>query len=171
MYKIGDNVVYGSNGVMTVVDMRDEAFGNISRTYYVLKAPCENSDSLTFVPRDNEKLVSAMRPLLMREEIESLILSSDEIPLLDFIEDNRQRAESFKRIIEEGDRTKLISLIKSVLATGARRNAEGKKNYLADEAAMRKAEHVLYSEMAVVFGVAEESVPELIMQMREKAKI
>ena len=72
-----------------------------------------------------------------------------------------------KKIVELGDRVKLISLIKSVCATGARRIAEGKKNYLADEAAMRKAEHVLYSEIAAVVGIAEENVPEYIAQIRE----
>ena len=165
MYKIGDNVVYGSNGVMTVVDMREEAFGDAFRKYYVLKAPSEKYDSLTFVPVDNEKLVAAMRPLLSPEEIRELISKVDEIPLLDWVEDNRARSDQFKRIIEEGDRVKLISLIKSVCVTGERRLAEGKKNYLADESAMNKAEHILYSEIAVVFGVTEDEVPALISEL------
>lgn len=170
MYKIGDKVVYGSNGVMTVVDMRDEVFGDISRTYYVLKAPSEKSGSLTFVPIDNEKLVSAMRPLLSRDEISELICKIDEIPLLDWVEDNRARSEKYKKIIEEGDRIKLISLIKSVCKTGERRAADGKKNYLADEAAMRKAEHVLYSEVAAVFEISEEDAPSRIAELRESIK-
>lgn len=167
MYNIGDSVVYGANGVMTVIDMRDEAFGDSVRSYYVLKAPADNTGALTFVPVDNEKLVSAMRPLLTVDEIRELILSADSIPLLEWVEDNRARSEQLKKMVELGDRAKLISLIKSVCATGVRRIAEGKKNYLADEAAMRKAEHVLYSEIAAVVGIAEEDVPKYIAGIRE----
>jgi len=170
MYNIGDKVVYGSNGAMTVIDMRDEMIGDTSRKYYVLKSASDNSASLTFVPVDNEKLVSAMRPLLSEEEIRALVRGADDIPLLRWVEDNRARSEGFKKIVESGDRIQLISLIKSVIATGVRRNAEGKKNYLADEAAMHKAEHVLYSEVAAVFCIAEEAVPELLASMREEIK-
>lgn len=170
MYKIGDNVVYGASGVMTVTDIRDEVIADTARKYYILKSPSDNTGSLTFVPVDNEKLVSAMRPLLSKDEIKSLIENTDNISLLDWIEDNRARSEQFKRIIESGDRVKLISLIKSVFATGERRFAEGKKNYLADESAMHKAEHILYSEIAIVFGIPEDEVPSFISELRENIK-
>lgn len=169
MYNIGDYVVYGASGVMSVIDIRDEVIADTSRKYYILKSPADNTGSLTFVPCDNEKLVEAMRPLLSPEEIKALVLRADEIPLLDWVEDNRARSEQFKRIIESGDRVRLISLIKSVCKTGERRLAEGKKNFLADESAMHKAEHILYSEISVVFGVTEDSVPELIANLRSEA--
>ena len=36
MYKIGDNIVYGSSGVMTVVDIKDDDITGELKTYYLL---------------------------------------------------------------------------------------------------------------------------------------
>ncbi len=162
MYKTGDNVVYGSNGVMTVVDVRDEVIGDLSRSYYVLKPPVGHKDSLTFVPVDNEKLTATMRPLLSKEEIFAIIDSIPDIEEAEWINDNRTRAERFKQTVESGTHREIIAMIKAIWTTGIRRSEEGKKNYLADEAAMKKAEHVLYSEFSVVLGIAEDEVAEFI---------
>ena len=64
MHQIGDKIMYGASGIMTVVDIRDEAIGNVRRSYFVLRPTLLNTDSYTFVPTDNERLVSLMRPLL-----------------------------------------------------------------------------------------------------------
>ena len=50
----------------------------------------------------------------------------------------------------------------TVYKTGERRIAEGKKNYLADEGALHKAEHILYSELSVVLGIDYSAVAEYI---------
>ena len=42
---------------------------------------------------------------------------------------------------------------RSVIEAGKLRAAEGKKNFLSDETAMRKAEKVLYSEIALVMEI------------------
>jgi CarD family transcriptional regulator len=162
MYSIGENVVYGASGVMSVVDIREETVGDVCRRYYVLKAPQDGNASLTFVPVDNEKLTSAMRPLISKEEVLAIIKEIDSIPEAEWIGDNRRRQESFKRIIESGDHRTIISMIKSIYSSGVRREEEGKKNYLVDDAAMHKAEHVLYSEFSLVLGIPEEDIPEFI---------
>lgn len=162
MYKIGDNVVYGSNGVMTVTDIREEAIGDVLRSYYVLKSPAGNKDSLTFVPIDNEKLVAAMRPLVSREKILEIIDGISGIEEAEWINDNRARAEKFKEIVESGTHKEIIAMIKAISKMGIRRGEEGKKNYLADEAAMKKAEHVLYSEFSTVLNIPEDEVSNFI---------
>jgi RNA polymerase-interacting CarD/CdnL/TRCF family regulator len=167
MYSIGDNIVYGSSGVMTVVDIRDELIGDISRSYYVLKSPAGRKDSLTFVPVDNDKLTSTMRPLVSEEQILRIIDSIPEIDEAEWINDNRTRAESFKQTVECGTHAEIIAMIKAIFKTGMRRIEEGKKNYLADEAALKKAEHVLYSEFSAVLGIDEEAVPEFISSRTE----
>ena len=73
MRNIGEYVLYGAAGVMTIVDIREESIGDISRSYYVLRSASSRTDSLTFVPADNEKLVGAMRPLLTADELDRLI--------------------------------------------------------------------------------------------------
>ena len=162
MYSIGENVVYGASGVMSVVDIREETIADVSRRYYVLKAPRDSKGSLTFVPVDNEKLTSAMRPLLSKGEVLAIIKDIASIAEAEWIQDSRRRQDGFKRVIESGDHRAIIAMIKSIYSSGIRREEEGKKNYLVDEAAMQKAEHVLYSEFSLVLGIPEEEVADFI---------
>ena len=156
MRKIGECVLYGVAGVMTIVDIREESIGDVSRKYYVLRSARSRSESLTFVPADNERLVGAMRPLLTREELESLAASAKDIEPLEWIEANRVRSEAFKAIMESGDRVGMIAMIKAINENGIRRGEEGRKNFLADETAKQKALKLLSREIAIVRGITDE---------------
>ena len=162
MHKIGEKILYGASGVMTIVDVREESFCDVSRSYYVLRSAVRHSDSLTYVPTDNEKLVTAMRPLLTEEEIKSLIRSAKDVAPIDWVPENRARSEYFKKIMESGDREKMIAMIIAIDENAKRREAEGKKNFLSDENAKQKAEKLLHTEISVVFGIPEENVPAFI---------
>lgn len=162
MHGIGENIVYGSSGVMTIIDIREEVVLGEVKKYYVLKASGAHSDSLTFVPVDNERLVSMMRPLLTKGEILDILHSANDAPECEWVKDNRVRSERFKNILDSGDRARMISMIRSIYKTGQRRVEEGKKNYLSDENAMRKAEKLINSEFAIVLGIPEEQVPAFI---------
>lgn len=158
MHKIGDKIMYGAGGVMTIVDIREEAIGDVSRSYYILRPTLARTESFTYVPVDNDTLVAAMRPLLTRDEIVSLLRSAKDLPDIDWVSENRARQEYFKRIMESGDRGRMIAMIRAIDENGLRREAEGKKNFLADENARAKAEKLLYSEISVVFDMPEEEV-------------
>ena len=170
MHSIGDKVVYGANGVMSIVDIREECVADIVKKYYVLRANGAHSDSLTFVPVDNEKLVRAMRPLLTKDEILELLHSVNVDEECEWVRDNRARSERFKNIMNSGDRAQIISMIHSIYKTGLRRGEEGKKNFLVDENAMHKAEKILYSEFSIVLGIPEDEVPAFIEREIANAK-
>lgn len=161
MHKIGEKVVYGSFGVMEIVDIRTEKFIDVFREYYILQSATSGSSSQTFVPVDNEALVANMRPLLTKEEARAFVASINSLPVAEWISDNRARSEKFKALIECGDRCGMVSMIKLVKATGIRRAEEGKKNYLADENAMHKAIKLLSSEIATVMELSEEEAMSL----------
>lgn len=167
MYKIGDNVVYGANGVMTVFDIREETITDAARTYYVLGSPSGRQDSLTFVPVDNENLVKCIRPLMSVDEVNALIADIPSITEHEWIQDNRRRADSFKAVIESADQRRIIGVMKAIHSTGERRIAEGKKNYLSDEGVLRKAEFVLHSELAMVLGIDLSEVGDYIKSHSE----
>ena len=162
MHKIGEKVVYGSFGVMEIVDVRAEKVIDVSREYYSLESVGGTIGSQTFVPVYHEALVANMRPLLTKEEVLTLIRSIDSLPALEWIPDNRARSERFKTVIESGDRSGMISMIKLVRETAVRRALEGKKNYLADENAMNKAIKLLNAEIATVMGISEDMVEDYI---------
>ena len=162
MFKIGDNVVYGSNGVMTVVDVRDELFGDVPRKYYVLHPYGSIPESLIFVPLDNEKLVSLMSPLLSKEEYLDIFHGAKDLPECAWGKDGRSRAEIFKGILDSCDRSDIISMIRTIYKKGAVRIEEGKKNYVSDENALHKAERILTTEIAIVFGIEESEVKAMV---------
>ncbi len=149
---------------MTVVDIREEVILGERKTYYVLRAVGAPPSSLTFIPTDNEKLTSQLRRLLSREEIEAILNEAKDRPDEEWIKDNRQRSERFKHIIESGDRAGMIAMIGAIYRNGEARGAEGKKNYLADENAMKRAEKLLYSEFSEVLGIPEGEVVEYIKE-------
>ena len=162
MHCLGDRIIYGSNGIMEIVDIREESIGDARRKYYVLKDFRENSSLQTFVPVDNERLVSTMRNLLTKAEVIELISRIKSIPEAEWQTDNRRRTEKFRCIIESGDAESIISVIKAIYLNGIKRRKEGKKNYLADENVMKKAERMLYEEFSAVLGIPENEVRDFI---------
>ena len=163
MYNIGDKVLYGALGVMEIVDITDQTVADVTRKYYVLKEISSASSSLTYIPVENGELVAQMKPLLTKEEIIDVIKEAKASPTLDWVEDNRARSEVYKRILASGDRVKMLVMINSIYRTGKRREEEGKKNYIADENTMKRAEKIVYSEFSLVLGMPECEVQEFIV--------
>ncbi len=162
MYGIGEKVVYGAFGVMQIIDIADQTVGDVMRKYYVMSEYFANSPSLTYVPLDNEMLTSQIRPLLTKEEIVEAIRAAKRDVTIEWIEDNRARSEAYKRMLSTGDRALLIAMIDTVRKTGVRRESEGKRNYIADENSMRRAEKLISSEFSLVLGIPESEVEEFI---------
>lgn len=164
MHCVGNKIVYGSNGIMEIVDIREESIGDVARKYYVLSDLRVNVSSQTYVPIDNEKLVGTMRPLLTKDEIMDIISRIKTIPEAEWYEDNRIRTEKFRDVIESGSILGMISIIKAINANGIKRHEAGKKNFLADENLMRKAEKMIYAEFSEVLGIPENEVSAFIAE-------
>ena len=167
MYKIGDNLLYGSSGVMTVVDIREEHIGDAPRSYYVLRSALGRSESLVFVPTDNERLTSFMYPLLTEDEISLLLSQPIDTQTIKWNENSRARTEYFKRILESGDRRAILAMMRVIYESGIKRIEIGKKNFLADENISQKAEKLLASEISVVMGTDESSALEKVKKKIE----
>ena len=162
MYGIGDKVVYGAFGVMEIVDVTEETLGDVKKKYYVMKESSSTSNSLTYVPLENEMLTSQMKPLLTKDEIVAVVKESKVAPPLEWIDDNRARSEFYKKLLSTSDRLKLLLMIDAVYRTGVRREVEGKKNYIADETSMRRAEKLIATEFSLVLGIPENEVKAFI---------
>ena len=162
MYQIGDLVVYGSVGVMTVVDRREEELLGVRKEYYLLSEYGRDGSSVTYVPCDSERLVSLMRPILTREEIDVTVAGARELPDMEWKPDNRSRTDLFKGVLESGDRAAILTMIRSIHRSGLRRAAIGKKNFLTDENFMKKAERLIAAEFSLSLGITEADVLELI---------
>ena len=113
-------------------------------------------------------LLANIKPLLTKEEIIEVIRTAKELPLLEWIEDNRARAEYYKKVLASLDRTQMLVMIETVIATGKKREREGKKNYIADENSMRRAEKLISTEFSLVLGIPEAEVPEFIKKCKRQ---
>ena len=81
MYKKGEYIICGSNGICQVEDITTLDIPGIDhkRMYYLLK-PVFSSGSTVYKPTDSD--ASALRPALSREEATSLIASIPGIPTI-----------------------------------------------------------------------------------------
>jgi CarD family transcriptional regulator len=162
MFKIGDNIIYGVSGVMTVIDLRKERITGEEKTYYLLSEYGKTSSSITYVPVDNEKLISGMHHLLSKDEILAAISRASELSDLEWIADNRQRAEAYRGILRSMDRLSILVMIRTIHNTGLRRAAMGKKNFLADEGVMQNAERILIEEFSIVLCISKDEVRNIL---------
>ena len=72
MFAVGDNVLYGADGVCTITEHGMRDFFGSTREYYILKPNADPSGTV-YVPADNPALVEKMRRLMTKEEIDGIL--------------------------------------------------------------------------------------------------
>ncbi len=159
MFKIGDTVVYGANGVCKVEDIREERFAGQNAVYYILNA--ENAQTI-YVPVENSALTAKMRKILSRNEAIDFVRSFPKIAPIDWVEESRKRNELFKSVILDADRERLVGVIKAIYKKRAESTERGRKLYIADENAFKRAERMIYGELSAVLGIAYDEVEPFI---------
>lgn len=156
MYNVNDTVIYSPCGVCRVHEIAERDFSGEPHVYYVLR-PVGDSKNTFYVPTDNEQLTSQMRRVLSREEIDELIKTMPDENFI-WIEDEGLRREEYRKILREGDRRKLVKLIKTLYIYQQNRREQRKKLHSADEHFLKDAENMLYDEFAYVLNIPREQV-------------
>lgn len=160
MFKIGDTIVYGSQGVCKIDCIDTKQIGKQSADYYVLK-PIFNQSTAVFVPVDNQMLATKMQKVLTKSEINKLAEKASGIDAIKAV-DETQKREQYKAILSSGDREKLIALIKTIRAEREERRQSNKRLNINDEQTLRKAETLLYNEIAFVCSVELDEAKNII---------
>ena len=160
-FKIGESLIYGTVGLVEIVDIRQDSAVGTVHEYYVLRECASASDSQIFVPTDNGKLVSNMRPLISCREAKRLLSLDKRMPV-EWVRDNRLRSEKFRAVIESGNREAILSLISAIQNVKRERIAAGKKNYLLDENILEKAKRLIISEFSAVLKKTEAEIREIL---------
>lgn len=143
--------MYGTQGVCKIVEITEKDFMGTKKEYYVLK-PMNDTAATLFAPVNSEKAGGKMRRILTEEEIHELIESMPHKEA-NWIQNENERKESYKRIIASGDRVELIKMIKALYLHKQEREAEGKHLYLSDERFFKEAERILYEEFQYVLNI------------------
>lgn len=160
MYSVNEKIHYGGSGVCMIQEIATMRFGRTRERYYVLKPVYQNS-SVIYVPVGNPELVAKMRPVLSREEVDSLIEGMPGIPTA-WEDDPQLRKASFDALLRSHECRSLIVIIKTLNAHKERRQADGKTLHVADETYLREAQRLLYDEFAGALNIQPAQVHDYI---------
>lgn len=156
MFEKGDLVVYGKMGVCGVTARSKMAIAGDEAEYYVL-CPMRDRNSSVYVPCDNAQLTARMRPLLTKSEIDDLLRGAQREEVA-WIDDKNERASTFRDILTQGDRCRLVRLVRCILDEQKARAALGKKLSSADEAFLKECVRLVEEEFSVVLEIPPEEV-------------
>ena len=166
MFKVSDNIIYGTTGACVIDDIKTEKFKGEAKQYYVLR-PIYDKNSVVYAPVG--KCEEKMRKILSAEQVYELINS---IPNTDnlWIENEIERKEKFAVLIKNGDRKDLVALVKTLYLKREEQQKGGKKLHIADQRFMDDAEKLLYEEFAFVLDIELDQVVPFITQKIEVNK-
>ena len=156
MFAVGDLIVYSETGVCRVEKIGPPPFApKEKRNYYTLTLLYGRET--IYVPVDTRVF---MRPILSREEAEKLI---DRLPEIQQAQvdnrDYRALAQQYHGFLETHSCEDLVQLMKTVYAKNQRKSQSGKKPSRVDQDYQKRAENLLYGELAAALEIPLEEVP------------
>lgn len=160
MYQVGDMIIYSGEGVCQVEAIGPIAMRGVSsdKLYYTL-APVYREGKI-YTPVDGKVF---MRPILSREAAEALIRSIPDIQGDGYRERNlRLLNEHYQALLGTHQCEDMVEVIKSAWSRRQSRRAQGSKPGQVDERYMKRAEDLLYGELAVSLGMKREEVSDYI---------
>ena len=155
MYQKGDYISYSGHGVCKISDIRAMDFGSGKQDYYIIE-PIAAGSATIYLPRDNPKALSRIRPVLTKEEIDAIIFSvrEEQIP---WPNDRKVRIAQFQQILSRRDTRELLMLASCL----HKRKTE--RGLPAGELEMlRKAEGMIEQEFSFALNIQREDIGQYI---------
>ena len=144
-------------------------FKGKSVEYYVLK-PIENMSSTVYVPLHNQSLVSKMKRIMTRDEVDQMIMELTENSIEWIAQDNVRR-DRFRSIVKSGERKNIMSLIRTLYIKQSELKELGKKMHVADLDILKEAQKGLHDEMAYVLDIETTDVADYILAKMNVVKM
>lgn len=154
MLQPGNHVLYGVHGICTIVGIESMKFGKQKADYYCLH-PLEHPDSRFYIPVGNETAVSALKPLMSKEQLTQLLKTARSDC---WIADEAARKQRYKELLIGSDREALLNMIHCLYRHKEQQRLSGKKAHQCDDAFLHDAQRLLNAEFALVFGLKREEV-------------
>lgn len=137
MYKVGEYVLYGQEGVCRIVEIVTRKIANQDKLYYQLM-PLDNHITI-LVPVDYDQKNAKMRQVLSKDDIYELIKTMPDNETI-WIKDKNVRKQKYNEIINKG-----------------------KKFHLQDQYLLEVAEKILYDEFSVTLDIKQDEVLPFIL--------
>lgn len=162
MFKVGEYIICGSNGVCQVESIGPMKIPGVpkDRIFYTL-APVYSGCSAVYTPTDNQKII--MRPVLSKEEAWNLIEDIEEIGIYSD-DEGKRREEVFKDALRTCDCREWVKVINTLYLKKQSRIAQGKKEISSDEKFLQMAEENLYGELAIPLEMSKDKVEQFICE-------
>ncbi|HOG01788.1 MAG TPA: CarD family transcriptional regulator [Clostridia bacterium] len=160
MFKVGDYIVYGSEGVCRVETIGPVPVASMdqSKSYYTL-SPVYHT-GVIYAPADARV---PMRPMLTRDEAFDLIRSVPDIAEApELPADPKRVAAEYRSCLQANDCKKLLRLIRAVHKKRALAAALGRGFGQTDDRFFKRAKELLYGELALSLGIPVERVEDEI---------
>lgn len=162
MYEVGTRIVYGSSGVCEVSAVCETEFSKNGQVYYTLTPV--GTTSCVYVPVDSEPLTARMRPLYTPDALREA-LSSAGGERLEWIDNAHLRGKYFQEVLLSCDPAQMFRLVQTLYHRAQMLAERGKKNLMADEAILKKAERILFGEISEVLGIGREELPAFLEEL------
>ena len=161
-FDIGEYVSYVINGMCNIEDIRPMQLSqSVEKMMYYILRPESNPKSTIFVPVNNQKLVSKMRELMTKDEINAMLVRMKD-RTLEWEKDVRFRTESFHEILNNGVNQDLILMIRCLHRKRQELVQLGKKLPARDSNTLKTAERLVEEEFAHVLHIKCEEVSDYI---------
>ena len=159
MFKVGEYVVYGMNGVCRVEEIGPMPLSGMDsdKIYYTL-LPLYTK---VFTPVDNKKV--KIRSVISKKQALELM---DEMPDVEEIEvvDDKKRELAYKEALKSCDCREWMRIINTVYKRKEERQAQGKKMSACDERYLKQAQDSLFGEFAISLRIEKNEVEDYMMQ-------
>ncbi|MDU4939692.1 MAG: CarD family transcriptional regulator [Clostridium sp.] len=159
MFKVNDYVMYGMTGACKVIDIKKEKFMNNEQKECYVLSPIYSKNMTIKIPIDNEKII--IRGIHSEEEVESLMEKVSDMDLF-WVDNDRERSETFKSMLKNGECEDLITIVKSI-HSNKKNKVSGKRTNKNDDEVMKTAENLLNEEFSISLGIDKEDVKSYIL--------
>lgn len=169
MYKKGEYIICGNNGICQVDDITTLNIDGIdkNRKYYLLK-PVFASRSTVYKPVDLDD--GSLRKALTKKEAAELI---EEIPNIGTIPiaDEKTLEQTYKEMMHSCDPKRLVSLIKTIYLRKQKRLLKGFKVTALDSRYFKQAEDFLYGELSVALNIPRAEMKDYLIEHFDKEEL
>lgn len=157
MFNKGDKVFYGQTGVCVVEDISEKVLTkNLKRLYYTLR-PIYQHNNIIYAPALSDKVF--IRGIISKSEAQGLVASVPE--LMNKALDG-QTEEDYKAALESHSCEELLELAIKIYAKKQAAKRIKKKPGFVDEKYLKRAEELLFGELAAALDIPLEEVPNLL---------
>lgn len=166
MYQVGELIVYGTSGVCQVDAVGPQPARTGSQQPYYTLHPLHGTETI-YAPVSSRV---SMRPVLTRSEADALILQFPALSAAPISGSNTQLlSHSYQHAFQSNQCADLVRLLKAIHAKDDTARRQGRRPGRVEERYRKRAEELLYQELAIALGLPEEEVPQYIRRRLAEA--